>query len=415
MDNKAAFQTAFDKAVASAGKTRQDLHMIPEVAHTEFKTAALCIERLVSFGVPAESIRRMDGTGIVVDVSGTGPAAEGPARIIALRADLDGLPIIELNDLPYKSTHEGRMHACGHDGHMATLLAVADVFLSPVVRSMVPSNRSIRLLFQPAEEAEGGAEPLIREGALVSVDEIYGLHNMPMFPVGDVRVKAGAMMAHVAEFDGKVVGKGGHGSQPQAVIDPIITVAHVITALQTVVSRSVSPKDAAVVTVTYVTGGTPGVHNVVPSTTEFGGTIRDFDPAVFDLIQTRMHTITRCTCEAMGAHAELDIRQLYPVVVNTAAEAATVERASAQLPGVRLSDADLPSMASEDFSYYTQVVPGAFFFLGTQDLSRAQGNGLLHTANYDFNNASIAVGLRVYLAILDDRLHLGGALIRLLQ
>jgi len=389
---------------------RREIHADPE---TKFEVAGT-VSKIRAFlslnaGVKDESMFPCAENGLFVDLVGCGPAdaaataAAGteveslpPVAKVALRADTDALPMTEKNDhLPYRSKNEGLAHMCGHDGHIAALAAGACLIAARLDR--LPIGKSVRLLFQPAEEGPGGALPMLQAGCLEGVDEVYGMHNWPTSPVGTMRVKAGALMAHVAEFTIKVIGKGTHGSQPQSGIDPVLAASAIVLALQSIVSRSLHSKDSAVVSVTMFHSGE--VSNVIPDMAVLSGTIRDFDGKVFETIVSRLRAIATSTAAAYGATAEVDIEDGYPEVNNHEPQTAVVQAVGAAVLGPLLaargwrnvgapggtpgggaaavpkvpeadvvSAADLPMAGAEDFSYYLMPEhggkPGCFFFLG---------------------------------------------------
>jgi amidohydrolase len=385
---------------------RHDLHQHPELGFAEHRTQARVRAWLEAHGYTP---RECAGTGLVADLH---PNHEGlgrrrrPARraakeglCIALRADLDCLPMTETTALPYRSVHEGRAHKCGHDGHTSILLGVAAVLARH--RDRVRGN--VRLLFQPAEEGVngGGARVMVAEGALQGVDEVYGLHNWPAFPHGELRVVAGATMARTRELDITVVGKGGHGSQPQVCRDPIVAAAHLVTALQTVVSRGLGSAGGGVVSLCrFVAGNT---HNVIPERAELGGTVRSFDPAVDQRLVERIHEVAAGVAATFGVEVTLSIGDGYPVLVNDPRCADAVRRVGERVVGPQRVSADgLPIAGGEDFAYLAQAVPGAYFFLGA---GRAgEDTPGCHHPDFDFDDALIPIGMRMFLGLVQERL-----------
>lgn len=376
---------------------RHDLHRHPELGFAEHRTQAKVRTFLEALGYRP---RDCAGTGLVADLHADDHHDPGaPARrCIALRADLDCLPMSETTPLPYRSVHEGRAHKCGHDGHTAILLGVAAVLARH--RDRVPGN--VRLLFQPAEEGVdgGGARVMVAEGALAGVDEVYGLHNWPTFPHGELRVKAGPVMARARELDIVVEGKGGHGSQPQVCRDPVVAAAHIVTALQTVVSRGLGSDGGGVVSICRFAAGS--AHNVIPERAELGGTIRSFDPAVDRRLLERIEEIVRGVAAAFGVAARLSVSEGYPVLVNhercTSAVRAVAERV---LGAERVGDAGLPIAGGEDFAYLAQAVPGAYFFLGAG--RPGQDTPGCHHPDFDFDDSLIPTGMRMFLGLVHDR------------
>lgn len=370
-------------------RIRHDLHQHPELGFEEHRTQDVVRRWLTEHGYQSKACA---GTGLVADLK------PGVAPRLALRADLDALPIHETLDVPYRSVHEGVAHKCGHDGHTAILMGVAAVLAS--ARGSVPGN--VRLLFQPAEEGVrgGGARVMLAEGALDGVPEIYGLHNWPGFPKGEVRVKAGPVLAQVDNFHLRLVGEGGHGGQPHRCRDPIVAAAQTVTALQTVVSRSVGPNQSVVLTVGCLRAGT--THNVIPRTAELLGTIRTFDLAVREQVHRRVRDIVAAVGQAMGVEAELEIQPEYPVLHNDAAAAATVQKVAGDLLGPeKVSDAGLPLAVSEDFAFLAEAVPGAYFFLGAGEADRNTPG--CHHPDFDFDDDLLATGVRVFLGLCAER------------
>lgn len=372
---------------------RHDLHRHPELGFAEHRTQARVRAWLEAHGYAP---RDCAGTGLVADLHPQ--ASTGSRPVIALRADLDCLPMAETTPLPYRSVHEGRAHKCGHDGHTAILMGVAAVLARH--RARVPGN--VRLVFQPAEEGVdgGGAKVMVAEGALAGVDEVYGLHNWPAFPHGELRVKAGPVMARTRELSIVVIGKGGHGSQPQVCRDPIVAAAHLVTALQTVVSRGLSSMGGGVVSICRFAAG--NTHNVIPERAELGGTLRSFDPAVDERLVERVREITRGVAATFGVEAELELTEGYPVLVNHERCADAVRAAASRVLGPqRVSDAELPIATGEDFAYFTQAVPGAYFFLGAG--RPGQDTPGCHHPDFDFDDSLIPTGMQVFLGLVHDR------------
>ncbi len=370
---------------------RHDIHQHPELGFEEERTQGMVKAWLEDLGyTPRVSAQ----TGLIADVR-----PDLAENTIALRADLDCLPMQEHTELPYRSVHQGRAHKCGHDGHTAVLMGVAQMLAER--RDALRGN--VRLLFQPAEEGVrgGGAKVMVAEGALEGVHEVYALHNWPGYPKGEVRVRGGAMMAATAEFDVTITGVGGHGSQPQQCRDPIVAAAGMINALQTVVARGVSSEGGAVVSVCNLHGGT--THNVIPDQVKLGGTIRTFSEAVTQRVFARVKEVVEGAAATYGVTVDLELRRGYPVLVNDQGCADTVARVAERVVGPqRVTDAELPMAGGEDFAYMVQAIPGAYFFLGT-------GNAELttpgcHHPDFDFDDDVIPLALRIFLGIVEDRL-----------
>ncbi|CAH0513221.1 unnamed protein product [Peronospora belbahrii] len=479
---------------------RRAFHRYPETGYQEVSTQAFIkqfCEQVLH--IPGKNIREMAYTGLVVDVcyenATISTSDKRKLPVIAFRADMDALPIEEMNDhLPYCSTQKkGRKelgkrkkrkstthqtsaskqneegdepfhyqseidgitttstrtcgvsrdasmdaatgtnqlpapstittttigappaptaggdddeefqistaaaHMCGHDGHMAMVLGLCAM----VVRSahLLPQDTFVRFLFQPAEEGPGGATKMIEDGALTEVDEIYGLHNAP-FPLYSVHVRPGAVMAHEVEFSIDIHGIGGHGSAPQQCVDPILVGSAVVLALQSVVSRSLSPMDTAVVSVTQFRGG--DTNNVIPSRAYLAGTIRDFDLQTAEKIQDRVATLVHSTCAAYGATANVHFLDGYAPVINPHVETRQVQQVAMDM-GLYVSEEGLPLMAAEDFSYFLQERKGCYFFLGTKEDGDLDKMRALHSNQYDFNDKAIPLGIRLFMGILQAR------------
>jgi amidohydrolase len=371
-------------------RIRHDLHQHPELGFEEVRTQKLVRDFLVARGYhPVDSAK----TGLYADLH--------PDRTptIALRADLDCLPIDEKTDLPYRSIHSGRAHKCGHDGHTAILLGTAHVLAE--LRDRLAGN--VRLIFQPAEEGVdgGGARVMVREGILDGVREVYGFHNWPWFEKGSVHVKAGTVMAQVHEFFIDIEGVGGHGSQPNKCRDPIVAAAQLVNALQTLVSRELSYAGGAVVSVCAIQAGT--THNVIPKIAKLMGTIRTFEPAITDRIVRRFKEIVNGCMLAAGTQAKLELVEGYPILVNDPACAEAVARVGNVVVGQSSVSAEgLPIAGGEDFAYFANAIPGAYFFLGAKE--PGQDTPGCHHPDFDFDDELIPSGIRMLLGLVEDRL-----------
>lgn len=372
---------------------RHNLHQHPELGFEEVRTQAAVRSWLEQLGLQPKPAAK---TGLVVDLA---PHANGPT--IALRADLDCLPMQETTELTYRSIHPGRAHKCGHDGHTAIMLGVASL-LAPY-RHELPGN--VRLLFQPDEEGSqgGGAKIMVAEGVLDDVDEVYALHNWPAYPYGEIRVCAGPLMAATNPFFLTVTGAGGHGSQPQVCRDPIVAAAHWVCAIQTVVSRGLGYEGGAVVSVGQFTAG--NTTNVIPDQAELKGTIRTFDDRVTDRVLERMQEITTGIGATFGVETKLEYRNSYPVLVNDPHCVAAVRRVATRLVGDdRVSDRGLPMAGAEDFAYMTRATQGAYFFIGT---GNAEGTTPgCHHPDFDFNDDIMPLGMSMMVGLVADRLGL---------
>ncbi len=369
---------------------RRDLHAHPELGFEEVRTQEIVRRWLESYEFVPQTCAY---TGLVVDVR---PDLHEQGLTVALRADLDALPMEETTALSHRSQHQGRAHKCGHDGHTAILLGVAAVLAG--MRRALTIN--VRLLFQPAEEGVrgGGAKVMLAEGALAGVREIYGLHNWPAYPKGDVRVTAGPMMAGTHAIEIELIGIGGHGCQPQLCRDPIVAAAAIVANLQTVVARGLGHDGGAVVSICSFHAGT--TDNVIPDTARLLGTIRTFDPVVTEHVLGRVREIVQGTAQAYGVDAKLNLSPGYPLLENHPECAEAVRRVAANIVGrQRVSGRELPIAGGEDFAYYTQVVPGAYFLLGAGD-GNTPG---CHHPDFDFDDDLIPLGVEMFVGLVEDR------------
>lgn len=339
---------------------RRDFHRHPELACQEHRTSAVIRQYLENLALP---VRACAGTGLVSVIQGM-PGG----RTVALRADMDALPLGEEGNKEYVSENPGACHACGHDGHMAILMGVASL----LSRKTSKFRGKVVLLFQPAEEKlPGGARQMIAEGALQGVDAIFGLHLWQGFPTGSVACLRGAMMAATDEITVTVIGRGGHGSLPHVTVDPILAASQLVVNFQSIVSRNIDPLKAAVVTIGKIEGGS--AHNIIPSRVCCYGTVRTFDRMIQSLIEKRIEEIVEGTARTFGAQGVLKYERGYPAVVNDEAMSDLVlQVAERTLGGKCVIDAD-PVMGGEDFAYYLQQIPGAFLFFGMGD-----GTGFPH-------------------------------------
>jgi amidohydrolase len=369
---------------------RRDFHRHPELGFEERRTSAVVRAFLEQCGL---EVRPCGGTGLRGVLRGGG---DGPT--VALRADMDALPLAEEGDRDYRSESPGIMHACGHDGHMAILMGAAKVLASR--RASLPGT--VVFLFQPSEEQHpGGAPGMIAEGALDGVSRIFGLHLWQPLPTGVVGIRAGAFMAQADEFEITVTGRGGHAAMPQATIDPVLVAAHLVVAAQPIVSRSIDPLESAVLSFTTVHGGR--VHNIIPDSVTLTGTVRTLDSAVQRTMKQRLREVTEATCAAYGATASLRYLDGYPPLVNDAPAVALVVDVARRVLGDACVRTVAPSMGGEDFAYYLQHVPGAFAFLGMGD-----GHPFPHhNARFDIDERALPIGVRlmtgVALAMLSAR------------
>ncbi|MDA8195537.1 MAG: amidohydrolase [Thermaerobacter sp.] len=354
---------------------RRDLHQIPELGFHEEKTQAYLIEALQKMGLSPQSIA---GTGVMADIKGS---ASG--KTVALRADMDGLPLDEDTGLPYSSRHPGSMHACGHDGHMAIVLGVA--------QELAQSREfagTVRVFFQPAEERPpGGAPTMIAEGCLNGVDEVFGLHLWSSFPVGTAGLRAGAVMANADQFRIRVVGRGGHGSEPEATRDAVLIASQIVVNLQTIVSRRISALEPVVVSCGTIQAG--HTFNIIAERAEITGTVRTLDRTVQQTVIQEIRRIAQGTAGLYGAAAELEYEYGYPVVVN---HQTSVDKWAKNLDGLVEMVHHQPSLGGEDFAYYLQNKPGAFLFLGAKPEGETFPH---HSPHFQINEKALPMGVEI--------------------
>lgn len=387
---------------------RRTFHQHPELKYEEHLTGRVVADRLGHYGYKVKT--GVGRTGVVGLLEGSKPAAaaaleaastnldsDGSARTLLYRADMDALPIQEENEVAYRSQNDGIMHACGHDAHVAIALAVAKQIAAE--RDKLSGN--LKLAFQPAEEGGKGALAMIQDGVLDDplVTAAVGLHVWNNLPIGTVGVYTGAMMAAVDEFELVVQGVGGHGAMPQQTVDAIVTAAQIVNALQTVVSRNVSPLDSAVVTVGKFNGG--AAFNIIADTATLRGTVRTFNKETHRLIPEMVERVIRGVCESMGASYTLNyIRQTSPVV-NTTEMCELVTECAAEVVGVEniIRDDSVRTMGGEDMSYFLERVPGCYFFLGTRNEAR----GLIHphhSPRFDIDESALVIGVEIMTRIV---------------
>jgi hippurate hydrolase len=372
---------------------RRDIHAHPELAFQESRTSALVAESLKKWGI--ETHTGLAKTGVVGVIKGKGNGGKS----VGLRADMDCLPMHETGTVSYKSTHAGRMHACGHDGHTTMLLGAARYLAE--TRNFAGTAY---LIFQPAEEGGGGGQVMIKEGLFKKfpADEVYALHNYPGIAPGKIAVRAGPMMAATDELKINIRGTGGHGAFPHLAVDPVVAAAHVITALQTIASRHLEPVDALVVSICSMATSQIGAFNVIPDAVQLVGTVRTFRPQTRDMAEKRVREVATKVADALGAKAEIEYVRGYPATVNSPRESQFAQRVGERIFGKAnvITDYD-PVMGGEDFSYMLLERPGAYVFLG-------QGGGphncFLHNPNYDFNDEVIPLGAGYLAALVEDAL-----------
>ena len=370
---------------------RRDLHMHPELGFEEHRTAKIVSERLAALGI--EHHAGIGRTGIVAVIRGRSDAS---GRAVGLRADMDALPMQEENEFAHKSRYDGRMHGCGHDGHTTMLLAAARY-----LHETRNFDGTAYLIFQPGEEGYAGAKAMIEDGLFerFPAEQVYALHNWPGLPPGRIGITPGPAMAAADRIEIKIDGRGGHGAHPHAAIDPVLVAGHIITAVQSIVSRNVSPIDTAVVSLCAMQAGNAGAMSVIPAHATLVGTVRTFRPGTQDMIERRLAELVPAIAAAFGASAKLKYERVYPATVNHAREAEFAATVAESLIGAENVVRNLdPSMGSEDFSFMLQAKPGAFARLGQGGI---EGGCFLHNSLYDFNDEVIPLGAG-YLAALAE-------------
>ena len=380
---------------AELTRIRRDLHAHPELGFEEHRTARLVAEQLRRQGVD-EVHTGIGRTGVVGVIRGAlePPAqpvgAERAVRAVALRADMDALPIREESDFPWRSAQGGVMHACGHDGHTTMLLGAARYLAA--TRSFAGT---VYCIFQPGEEGLGGAKAMMDDGLFerFPADWIFAMHNWPQLPVGSIGLAPGAMMAAADRVTIRINGSGGHGAHPDIAVDPVVVAAHIITAVQSIVARNVNPLDEAVVSICALHGGDVGAMSVIPRQVTLVGTVRTFRADVQALVERRLQAIVHSVAQAFDASAELQYERVYPATVNDPQAAHYAAEVAAELVGDAAVVRDLPpSMGAEDFAFMLKAVPGAYLRLG----HGGEGGCFLHTARYDFNDAVLPLGAALH-------------------
>ena len=387
---------------ASIAAVRRDIHAHPELCFKEVRTADVVADKLTEWGIPIH--RGLGTTGVVGIVHGRDGGQCG--RAIGLRADIDALPMQEHNTFAHASQYEGKMHACGHDGHTAMLLAAAQHFAQH--RNF---DGTVYLIFQPAEEGGGGAREMIKDGLFKQfpMDVVYGMHNWPGLPMGSFAASTGPVMASSNEFHIVIRGKGAHAAMPHNGIDPVPVACQMVQAFQTIITRNKKPVDAGVISVTMIHTGE--ATNVVPDSCEIQGTVRTFTFEVLDLIEKRMQEIAEHTAAAFGASCEFQFKRNYPPTVNHPEETAFVRQVMTDIVGADQVLDQEPTMGAEDFSFMLQERPGAYVFIANGDgAHRAgyEGGGhdvgpcMLHNPHYDFNDDLIPLGATLWVRLAEE-------------
>jgi len=367
---------------------RRDIHQHPELLYDVHRTSASVAEKLKSFGCD-EVVSGIGRTGVVGVIKGSRPG--GTRKVIGLRADMDALPILEANDVPYKSTVPGKMHACGHDGHTAMLLGAAKYLAE--TRNFAGTAV---VIFQPAEEGGAGGLAMVKDGLMerFAIEEVYGMHNFPGLPAGEFSIRSGPIMAATDNITVEIEGVGGHAARPHIAIDPILVGAQMVNQLQSIVSRNVDPVEAGVVSICTFQAGS--ADNVIPQTALLRGTARSLKPEVRELLRKRLAEVIEGTARLYGAKANFTLRRGYPVLSNHERETVFAASVAAQIAGGDNVDTDMaPVMGGEDFSYMLEARPGAFIFVGN-----GEGAGL-HHPSYNFNDDVIPFGTSYWVRLIE--------------
>jgi hippurate hydrolase len=380
---------------AELQQIRRDLHAHPELCFEEKRTADVIAQKLAAWDIPA--VRGLGGTGVV------GIVKKGASkRAIGLRADMDALPIQEINRFAHTSRHAGKMHACGHDGHVAMLLGAAHY-----LAKQGNFDGTVYAIFQPAEEGGGGGQRMIDDGLFEQcpMEAVFGMHNWPGRPVGSFGVTPGPMMASSNEFEVIVKGKGSHAAQPHMGIDPIVTAIQIAQSWQTIVSRNCNPVDATVLSITQIHTGS--ATNAIPDEAVMIGTVRTFTTQALDLIEQRMRDIAEHTAAAFGASVDFKFHRNYPPLINHAEETAFAVEVMQNIVGAENVNTMVePTMGAEDFAFMLQKKPGCYVFLGNgEGQHRGAGHGLgpcnLHNPSYDFNDALLPIGATYWVKLAE--------------
>ena len=371
---------------------RRRIHMHPELGFEEVETSKLVSEWLDRFGLQVK--RGIAKTGVVGLLQGS-----EPGRTVAIRADMDALPLDEANQVPYVSKVKGKMHACGHDAHVAILLGVAKYFSS--IKDQL--NGNIKWIFQPAEEGGGGGKVMVEEGVLENpkVDAIFGTHVFPLLPIGKVGIYEREGLAATDRFVIKIIGKGGHAASPHLTKDPIFAAGHLITQIHSIVSRNINPLDSAVITIDKIGGGT--AFNIIPDEVDLLGTVRSLNPQVREALKLRIEQVIQGVVCSFGMDYHYDFEYGYPVLINDSEMSKLVATACSRGIGKENVEVLKPSMGGEDFAYYLEKVPGSFFRLGCRNEER----GIIHpyhSSLFDIDEGVLPFGVEMFVRIIDQYL-----------
>jgi amidohydrolase len=379
---------------AAMAALRRDIHAHPELCFEEKRTADLVARQLTAWGIPVH--RGLGRTGVVGTVK-----AGTSERAIGLRADMDALPMQEFNTFSHASQNPGKMHACGHDGHTAMLLAAAQH-----LAQHRDFDGTVYLIFQPAEEGGGGAREMIKDGLFEQfpMQAVFGMHNWPGAAVGNFAVSPGPVMASSNEFKITIRGKGGHAAMPHNALDPVPVACQLVQAFQTIISRNKKPIDAGVISVTMIHTGE--ATNVIPDSCELQGTVRTFSIELLDLIEQRMRQIAEHTCAAFDMTCAFEFSRNYPPTINSAAEAEFARTVMASIVGAANVQVQEPTMGAEDFSYMLMAKPGCYAFISNgdgahRDSGHGEGPCMLHNPSYDFNDALLPLGATYWVRLAE--------------
>ena len=378
-----------DELVPDMVALRRDLHEHPELAFEEVRTCGIVAQRLRALGLEVQT--NVAKTGVVALLRGASKPGAQTTKTIAIRADMDALPIHELNEIDYRSTIDGKMHACGHDGHTSIALAVADILSKR--RAELPGN--VKFIFQPAEETIGGAEPMVKEGAMEGVDGVIGLHLISDYPVGRVGVRPGPVFASADRFTLTIKGKGGHAAiRPEMSVDPIVISAYIITTLQTLISRETSPFSPAVITIGVVKAGT--AFNIIPETAELLGTMRAFSKEHREKLIRRISEVASGVASAMGATCAVKVFDGCPPCTNDAAMTEVVQKAAVESVGADKVDNGevVMTTGSDDMAYFLKAVPGCYFIVGAKNAEKG-ANYPHHHPRFNVDEDAMPIGVEV--------------------
>ncbi len=384
--NMDSLKSDIDEMVPDIVALRRDLHEHPELAFEEVRTSGIVAQRLRALGLDVQT--GVAKTGVVGLLRG-GKSGPG-AKTIAIRADMDALPIYELNEIDYRSTVDGKMHACGHDGHTSIALAVADI----LSKRRDELNGNVKFVFQPAEEQIGGAEPMVKEGAMKDVDGVIGLHLISNYPLGRVGVRSGPVFASADKLIITVRGKGGHAAMPEESVDPIVIAAYIITALQTLISRETSPFSPAVITIGRVQAGS--AFNIIPETAELQGTMRAYSQEHREKLIRRISELARGVASAMGGSCEVQLFDGCPPCVNAEAMTELVHKAAVEAVGEQAVDEgeEVMTTGSDDMAYFLDTVPGCYFIVGANNPQKG-ANYPHHHPRFNIDEDALPVAVEV--------------------